>query len=135
MGLFRRDPVNNFLKDRTKRREYLTFNSEVWGHCLLRATPSAANLLIENYVDQRGNYYFMPNGSIHVWSKDSFDEFKSEKVTEWGFGYGENFPEFLCFRLEMMGFTFVIEETLEGNALTWLSIHFPSGEKESLGIF
>jgi len=134
MGIFRKNPENAFLRDRTKRRENLTFNSEAYGHCLMKAGLSAASIMIENYVDQRGNYYFMPDGSIHIWSKDSFDEMKSKRVSEWGFGYGDNFPEYLCFRLEMMGFTFVIQETLNGNALTWLSARFPDVEKDSLGL-
>ena len=135
MGLFRKDPVNDLLKSRNKRREYLTHNADVWGDCLMMATPSASSLLIDNYVDQTASYYFMPDGSIHIWSKESFDEFKSDKVSVWAFGYGDNFPEYLCFRMELMAFTFVIQETLQGNALTWLSERFPGGERDTLNVF
>jgi hypothetical protein len=134
MSLFRKDPVQKFLNDRTRRRENLTFNSDCFGHCLLRATPSGFSVMIDSYSDQTGNYYFMPDGSIHIWSKESFDEFSSDEVTEWGFGLAGEYMEYLCFRLKIIPFTFVIQETIEGNALTWLTNRFPTCEKDTLNI-
>lgn len=134
MGLFRKDPVQKYLSDRSKRREYLTFNSDCFGNCLLQATPSASSVLVDNYVSQSGEYYFIPDGSIQIWARESFDEFKSDKVAVWGFGFAGNYMEYLCFRMPLIPYTFVVEETLQGNALEWLVNKFPNCERDTLNI-
>jgi hypothetical protein len=135
VGIFRKDPINDFLKDRSKRREKLTLNSEVFGHCYMKATPSAAGLLMDNYSDQNGKFYFMPDGLIDVWSQDSLDELHKMKPAIWGYGFAGNFLEYICFRVEMMGYTFVIQEVREGDPLQWLKKHYPNSERKTLSLF
>lgn len=134
MGIFRRDPVEKFLKSRSKQTEYLVLNAEAIGDCFMAATPSAAGLMYENYVNQNGSYYLLPAGEIHIRAKQTFDEFTG-KVQLWGYGFGDHFPESLCFRLDLGFFTFVIQEQKGGNALEWLEKYYPEGKKNSLSWF
>jgi hypothetical protein len=134
MGIFRKDPVQKFLSDRAKQREYLTFNSDCYGYCLLQATPSASYTMVDNYVNQSGTYYLMPDGSMQIWTKEFLDVFKSKTVAEWGFGYGGNFMEFLCFRMPLIPFTFVVQESRVGNVSEWFAKWFPDCERETLNL-
>jgi len=134
VGLFRKDPIKKFLQGRDERRTYLVCNAEVYGTCLLAATPSAFGLIHDNYINQHGKFYFMPDGSIHIWSKESFDEFQG-KLKVWGYGFGNNYSESICLRLDLIGFTFVIEEESHGDSLAWLRKNFKSAEIDNLDIF
>lgn len=109
-------------------------NAEAFGDCFMAATPSGAGLMYGNYVNQYGSYYLLPAGEIHIWAKESFDEFTG-RVDAWGFGFGNHFVDNICFRLNLGFFTFVIQEQNKGNAVEWLERYYPDCKKESLSLF
>ena len=134
MGIFRRDPVEKFLNSRSKKIEYLVLNAEAFGTCFMASTPTGANLIYNNYSNQNGSYYLLPAGELHIRAKQSFDEFTG-KVKAWGFGFGNYFPENICFRLDLDLFTFVVQEQKNGNALRWLDKYYPDCRNEFLSLF
>ena len=133
MGIFRKDPVEKFLKSRNDRLLTLLDSAESFGECLLAATPSVFGLTYGNYVNQSGKFYLLTGGTMHIRTRQSFDEF-ADTVSEWGYGFGDFYAENICIRMKTIGFTFVIQEVADGDVLKWLEKYYPDCRKNTLDL-
>jgi len=129
MGIFRKDPMEKLVSDRTKKIEKILYQDgcKHFGNLVMWARPNDASAsMFDNLRNIIAHYYLEVKGTIYLRdnSPSSFDEFESVRVSNWGYGFNGEHKDRIFFSSDSYPWIFIIQEQQEGIAEEWFLEHY-----------
>jgi len=127
MGIFRNDPMEKFVNDRSKKLQKILYDDgcKHTGKIVMWARPSDASaIMFDNLRHIIARYYLETKGTIYLRDEGSFDEFESVIVSNWGYGFNGEHEDKIFFSSDSYPWIFIIQEQEQGIAEEWFLEHY-----------
>jgi hypothetical protein len=137
MGIFRKDPMERLILERSKRLEKIFEDGcEYWGIAVMIARPTDVSATtVDNLRSMTAKYYLKNDGSIYLRAETSFDEFVSPDITNWSYGFNGEHTNKIFFNCILFPWIFIIEKETEGNCEDWFNKHYKENKTNMKSIF
>ena len=138
MGFFRKDPLEKYIQNSTKKIEKILYEDgcKYFGLAVMIMRPTDPSaMLVDNLRSMTARYYLEEKGTIYLRAESSFDEFESLVVSSWGYGFNGNHTNKLFFACDTIPWIFIIEEETEGKSEEWFLKHYKKNKTTMKSIF